>query len=73
MLPAQIVAELHFHTVEEERELAPMVARSAPQMGLLFLHLANLGYGPVAREDNPNAGLGCCSEVTFVRVEGNQL
>ncbi len=44
-------------------------AKNSPQMTLLFSHLANLGYAVVARDDNPHANLGCCSEFTFLRVE----
>ncbi len=57
-LPAQIVTELHFHTREEEKDLADTVAKALPHMSLLFMHLANLGYGAVEREDNMNANLG---------------
>jgi hypothetical protein len=46
-------------------------AWSSSHMSLTFLHLANLGYAPIFREDNPWGNLGCCSEFTFLRVEGH--
>lgn len=55
-LPAQMVMELHFHTVEEQHELASTVPRSLPQMSLLFLHLANLGYAPIFRWEGCTPG-----------------
>ncbi len=42
-------------------------------MSLLFMHLANLGYGVLSREDNPYNQLGCCSEYSFLRVETTPL
>ncbi len=38
-------------------------------MSLLFMHMASLRYAVVAREDNPDTKIGCCSEYTFLRVE----
>jgi hypothetical protein len=39
-------------------------------MGLLLAHLAGLGYGVAAREDNAaTRDVGCCAEVTLLRVE----
>ena len=38
-------------------------------MALIFSHLANLGYAPVARDDNMQGDRGCCSEFSFLQVE----
>jgi hypothetical protein len=46
-------------------------AWSSSHMSLTFLHMANLGYAPIFREDNPWENLGCCSEFTFLKVEGH--
>jgi hypothetical protein len=70
-LPEQIALEVHFSL---GAGMFPITtAKNSPQMTLLFSHLANLGYAVVARDDNPIASLGCCSEFTFLRVEESQL
>jgi hypothetical protein len=46
-----------------------VAAKNQAQMSLLFMHLANLGYGILSREDNPYNSLGCCAEYSFLRVE----
>jgi hypothetical protein len=51
-------------------ELSPAAPHDPAQLGLLIAHLAGLGYGISARDDNTmTADKGCCSEVTFLRVE----
>jgi hypothetical protein len=50
-----------------------VAAKNQVQMSLLFMHLANLGYGILSREDNPYNQLGCCSEYSFLRVETTPL
>jgi hypothetical protein len=50
--------------------ISPAAPRDAAQLGLLLLHMANLGYGIVARDDNlVTNDVACCTEVTFLRVE----
>jgi hypothetical protein len=69
-LPEQIAIELHFAGGGQLANHLPAVAaRNQMQMSLLFMHMANLGYGIVSREDNPIDNIGCCSEYTFLRVE----
>ncbi len=48
-------------------------AWTSSHMSLTFLHMANLGYAPIFREDNPWENLGCCSEFTFLKVEAARL
>ena len=52
-----------------QSDLPPVAAKNQAQMSLLFMHLANLGYGITSREDNGYQNLGCCSEFSFLRVE----
>ncbi len=70
-LPEQILAEVHFQIQPGhfEKDLPPVAAKNQAQMSLLFMHLANLGYGITSREDNGYQNLGCCSEYSFLRVE----
>lgn len=41
---------------------------SPAELGLLFMHLANLGYAVVSRDDN--AFCKHCSELVVIRLEG---
>jgi hypothetical protein len=69
-LPEQIAIELHFTGGAQWANHIPVVAaKNQVQMSLFFLHMANLGYGIISREDNPDANIGCCSEYSFLRVE----
>ena len=69
-LPEQIAIELHFTGGSQWSNHIPVVsAKNQVQMSLFFLHMANLGYGIISREDNPDANIGCCSEYSFLRVE----
>jgi hypothetical protein len=42
--------------------------KTRPQLVLLHLHMASLGYAIVEQENNLVAG-GCCAEWTFLLVE----
>ena len=67
------VVELHLYRGNPVKgfELSPTAPHDTAQLGLLIGHLASLGYGIVAREDNTmTQDVGCRSEVTFLRVEG---
>ncbi len=65
-LPEQIALEVHFGP----GGVFPVtVAKNVPQMSLLISHLANLGYAIVSRDDNMIGNIGCCSELTFLKVE----
>ncbi len=60
-LPEQIAIELHFTTGGKWGNRLPIVAaKNQVQMSLFFLHMANLGYGIISREDNPDKNIGCC-------------
>lgn len=60
-LPEQIAIELHFTGGAQWANHIPIVsAKNQVQMSLFFLHMANLGYGIISREDNPDANIGCC-------------
>jgi hypothetical protein len=62
-LPGQISIE--FHMID-----TPGVApKTRPQLTLLHMHMATLGYAIVAQEDNIWAPLPCCSEWTLLLVE----
>ncbi|KAG2495386.1 hypothetical protein HYH03_006654 [Edaphochlamys debaryana] len=71
-LPEQIALEVHFLGWR-----APYLSVTSPiwgrrrlglhDLGLFFMHLANLGYGIVNKEDNPYCPH--CTEVTLLRVE----
>jgi hypothetical protein len=72
-LPEQIVVELHFTTgAKHNWNMRGEAARNQFQMSMLFMHMFNLGYGIVAKEENRNA-VGCCAEYTFLRVEQTVL
>ena len=49
--------------------LPQVAAKNQAHMSLMFLHMANLGYGVVSREDNGWNNIGCCSEYSFLKVE----
>jgi len=50
--------------------LSPSAPHSTAQMALLLSHIASLGYGIAARDDNTQTqDVGCCTELTFLRVE----
>jgi hypothetical protein len=70
-LPEQISVELHFTGLGSG--IPEVAARNQVQMSLFFLHMANLGYGVISREDNMFGSSGCCSEYSFLRVEANLL
>ena len=67
------MVELHFfrgNPVNGVATLSPNAPRDTAQLSLLLAHMANLGYGIVARDDNMvTADVACCTEVTFLRVE----
>jgi hypothetical protein len=77
----QIGVEFHFQiapTWDAPRNLTtpwteglsfPTAAWTTSHMALAFLHLANLGYAPLYREDNMWEDAGCCSEFSFLKVE----
>lgn len=68
--PRQMVMEIHMHTPQQD---TPNIARTAPRtssdLALLFMHIASLGYGIVAQEDNIGGLAKCCAEWTFLLVE----
>lgn len=69
-LPEQIAVEFHFATDGEwVGHMPPVAAKNQVQMSLTFMHLANLGYAVVSREDNPSKLVGCCAEYSFLKVE----
>ena len=49
--------------------LWPMHDVSMAELAVFFMHLADLGYGVVSREDNIPWGSDCCAEFTLVHVE----
>lgn len=68
------VVELHLYRGHQipgyELTGGDSAAKDSAQLALLLNHLAGLGYGIVAREDNTmTQDVGCCAEVTFLRVE----
>jgi hypothetical protein len=78
-LPQQLSFELH-HTnmylgtanhlnmASHDQLLWPGVDQiTLSQLAVLFLHLANLGYGIVSQE--PNGGSQCCSEFTVLAID----
>lgn len=80
--PDQISVEIHWNSLygftpfhkdrnSWEHMVWPMHELSLAELVVVFAHLAELGYGIVSREDNPDAKnfRGCCSEFTFIRVE----
>ncbi|KAI8468758.1 MAG: methyltransferase domain-containing protein [Monoraphidium minutum] len=73
-LPDQLVIELHFfrnNPVPGVATISPAAPRDSAQLSLLLAHMASLGYGIVARDDNTmTTDVACCTEVTFLRVEG---
>ncbi|KAG2427614.1 hypothetical protein HXX76_012267 [Chlamydomonas incerta] len=72
-LPEQIAVEVHWHHgITNSAGLQPQWGRSlfgVMDLSLFFMHLANLGYGIVNKEDNP--ACPSCSEFTLFRVEAN--
>ncbi len=80
-LPEQLVFELHYahlyfgtsnykNTSAEGNMVWPGIQEvSLGQLSLLFLHLANLGYGIV----NLERGCGHCGEFTLLRVESPEM
>lgn len=78
---SQIGVEFHFqlaHAVAMNQVWQtglgfPTGAWTSSHMSLAFLHMANLGYAPIFREDNPWENLGCCAEFTFLKVEATNV
>ena len=77
-LPTQIAVEMHVPASDEVKFFPPATARTPAHIALLFLHLARLGYGVTAREDNsitakvdytPKGHVGCCAEFSLYRLE----
>lgn len=71
-MPEQLVVELHYYrgnVVPGVALISPAAPRAPAQMALLMSHMAALGYGVAARDDNTKtADTACCTEVTFVRA-----
>jgi hypothetical protein len=69
-LPRQIVMEIHMHSrTVETGGIAKPAPRTRPQLALLMMHMASLGYGIVGQEDNIWGVAGCCAEWTFLLIE----
>lgn len=69
-LPRQIVMEIHMHSRQVETGgIAKPAPRTRPQLALLMMHMASLGYGIVGQEDNIWGVAGCCAEWTFLLIE----
>lgn len=60
-LPSQLAIELHFAEPGRPSQRDSTWA----EMSMMFLHLANLGYASISRDDNFHGN--CCSEFTFIR------
>lgn len=76
-LPSQIAIEMHVPATDEVKYFPTTTARTPAHIALMFLHLARLGYGVVAREDNkitarqnfrPAGHIGCCAEFSLYRI-----
>jgi hypothetical protein len=68
-LPSQIVMELHIiPRIKKRGGWKSPTPRTTGELGLVFMHLASLGYGIVAKEPNPYDP-NCCAEYTFMLVE----
>ncbi|KAI8477200.1 MAG: methyltransferase domain-containing protein [Monoraphidium minutum] len=63
-LPRQISMEMHMRDA-----VGAVAPNNTVQMGVLFYHMAVLGYGIISREDNLWGAHGCCAEFTFLHVE----
>lgn len=69
-LPRQVVMEIHMHSRQVETGgIAKPAPRTRPQLALLMMHMASLGYGIVGQEDNIWGVAGCCAEWTFLLIE----
>lgn len=63
-LPREIAIELHVtNNVNDGNQ-----PNSLTSMAMVFLHLANLGYGAYSQEVNP-IDPACCSEFSFMRFK----
>ena len=61
----KVALELHFPFSIGPSLLNPNWGTT--HMSSFFLHMANLGYAVISRDDN--TGSPCCSEFSFLRVE----
>lgn len=69
-LPRQVVMEIHMHSRQVETGgIAKPAPHTRPQLALLMMHMASLGYGIVGQEDNIWGAAGCCAEWTFLLIE----
>lgn len=75
-LPRQVAVEIHGENLyygtssfrnpaSQENLLWPLHSMGLSDLGLFMVHLANLGYALVAKEDNPKCTW--CSEMLFER------
>lgn len=61
-MPTQLAGELHLRPPPvEHTDLPQDTARSPAQLAVMFMHLANLGYGITSRRDNLAGQRGCCA------------
>lgn len=76
-LPMQIAIEIHYLGIywgtkaymnenDETHLLWPPHEPSLSELALFLMHLANLGYGIVSREDNPSCMH--CTELTLLKL-----
>lgn len=61
-LPRQLAGELHLRPPPmDPTELPADAARSPAELGVIFMHLANLGYAIISRRNNLGGQAGCCA------------
>ncbi|KAG2494265.1 hypothetical protein HYH03_007620 [Edaphochlamys debaryana] len=75
-LPEQIAVEIHYLSYGNKLSAGfPLFGRlpgfTVTDLALFFGHMANLGYGIVSKEDNPECP--DCSEYTLYRVESSRF
>lgn len=70
--PCAQVVEFHLYQAPG-MGISPTAPKDTAQLGLLILHLANLGYGITADEANIWGNRGCCTELSFLRVEAQRV
>lgn len=75
-LPRQMVVEIHGENLyygtssfrnasSTENLMSPFHSMGLSDLGMFMMHLANLGYAIIAKEDNPNCAW--CTEMLFER------
>lgn len=66
-LPYELAVEFHVRVVPGTPRATSFTPKTTAELGVAFVHLANLGYAPYSQEINAG-NPGCCAEFSFMKI-----